>query len=138
MRAVETGKDSGLETQHVRVAHGPATWVLGPQHQTLMNFMSRGSRALVTALVSFAGATASYPAHALHAAPARGTTTAPPPLMDAPTAKLDPLDPLDQASPSRGQGAGDSLLIPAHCRHRVAHTAARTVWLALHFGEDPA
>ncbi|MBK9218193.1 MAG: cupin domain-containing protein [Uliginosibacterium sp.] len=35
-------------------------------------------------------------------------------------------------------GAGDSLLIPAHCRHRVAHTAARTVWLALHFGEDPA
>lgn len=75
-----------------------------------MNFMSRGSRALVTALVSFAGATASYPAHALHAAPARGTTTAPPPLMDAPTAKLDPLDPLDQASPSRGQGAGDSLL----------------------------
>lgn len=27
--------------------------------------------------------------------------------------------------------AGDSLLIPAHCRHRVAYTAVRTVWLAL-------
>lgn len=27
--------------------------------------------------------------------------------------------------------AGDSLLIPAGCRHRVARTAPRTVWLAL-------
>lgn len=29
---------------------------------------------------------------------------------------------------------GDSLLLPAHCRHRVAWTAAdeQTVWLALH------
>lgn len=27
---------------------------------------------------------------------------------------------------------GDSLLIPAHCRHRVAGTAPRTVWLAVH------
>ncbi len=35
--------------------------------------------------------------------------------------------------PERTLVAGDSLLIPAHCRHRVAHTAARTVWLALHF-----
>lgn len=26
---------------------------------------------------------------------------------------------------------GDALLIPAECRHRVAYTAARTVWLAL-------
>lgn len=26
---------------------------------------------------------------------------------------------------------GDSLLIPAGCRHRVAYTAPRTVWLAL-------
>ncbi|MGC3962626.1 MAG: cupin domain-containing protein [Rhodocyclaceae bacterium] len=28
--------------------------------------------------------------------------------------------------------AGDSLLIPAHCRHRVASTEAETVWLAIH------
>lgn len=27
---------------------------------------------------------------------------------------------------------GDSLLIPAHRRHRVASTAGRTVWLAVH------
>lgn len=27
--------------------------------------------------------------------------------------------------------AGDSLLIPAHCRHRVAATDPRTVWLAI-------
>lgn len=26
---------------------------------------------------------------------------------------------------------GDSLLIPAHCRHRVAATDPRTVWLAI-------
>lgn len=31
--------------------------------------------------------------------------------------------------------AGDCLLIPTNCRHRVAHTALRTVWLAAHFGE---
>ena len=28
--------------------------------------------------------------------------------------------------------AGDYVLIPAHCRHRVAWTASSTVWLALH------
>lgn len=28
-------------------------------------------------------------------------------------------------------GAGDSLLIPAHCRHRVAASDSRTVWLAI-------
>lgn len=28
--------------------------------------------------------------------------------------------------------AGDSLLIPAHCRHRVASTGPNTVWLAVH------
>ena len=28
-------------------------------------------------------------------------------------------------------GVGDSLLIPAGCRHRVAYTAPRTVWLVL-------
>ena len=28
-------------------------------------------------------------------------------------------------------GPGDSLLIPAHCRHRVADTRPRTVWLAI-------
>jgi len=27
--------------------------------------------------------------------------------------------------------AGECLLIPAHCRHRVVHTAPRTVWLAV-------
>lgn len=31
--------------------------------------------------------------------------------------------------------AGDVVLIPAGQRHRVAYTAPRTVWLALHFGE---
>ena len=32
---------------------------------------------------------------------------------------------------------GDHVLIPAHCRHRVAWTAdgEPTVWLAVHFGE---
>lgn len=29
---------------------------------------------------------------------------------------------------------GDSLLIPAHCRHRVAETGLRTVWLAIFHG----
>jgi len=29
--------------------------------------------------------------------------------------------------------AGDSLLIPAHAKHRVSHTSADAVWLALHF-----
>jgi cupin 2 domain-containing protein len=28
--------------------------------------------------------------------------------------------------------SGDSLCIPAHCRHRVARTGSRTVWLAVH------
>lgn len=32
--------------------------------------------------------------------------------------------------------SGDSLLIPAGCRHRVAHTAPRTVWLALFFAKE--
>jgi cupin 2 domain-containing protein len=27
---------------------------------------------------------------------------------------------------------GDSLCIPAHCRHRVSRTGLRTVWLAVH------
>jgi len=31
---------------------------------------------------------------------------------------------------------GDSLLIPAHTKHRVAGTSADAVWLALHFRED--
>ena len=32
---------------------------------------------------------------------------------------------------------GDSVCIPAHCRHRVASTAPRTVWLAVHIlGDD--
>jgi len=29
--------------------------------------------------------------------------------------------------------AGDHLLIPAHCRHRVASTSADAHWIALHF-----
>jgi cupin 2 domain-containing protein len=28
---------------------------------------------------------------------------------------------------------GDHLLIPAHTRHRVAHTSADALWLAVHF-----
>ncbi len=31
---------------------------------------------------------------------------------------------------------GDSLLIPAHVKHRVADTSADAVWLALHFRKD--
>lgn len=35
----------------------------------------------------------------------------------------------------RGLEPGDCLLIPAHCRHRVAWTAqgVRSIWLAVHF-----
>lgn len=32
----------------------------------------------------------------------------------------------------RRLGPGDYLLIPAHCRHRVARTDRPTVWLAVH------
>jgi len=32
--------------------------------------------------------------------------------------------------------AGDSLCIAAHCRHRVASTASRSVWLAVHILGD--
>ena len=31
--------------------------------------------------------------------------------------------------------AGDYLLIPAHCRHRVEQTSQDALWLALHFRE---
>jgi len=33
---------------------------------------------------------------------------------------------------------GDSIMLPAHCRHRVEETAANeaTVWLALHLSEE--
>ena len=34
----------------------------------------------------------------------------------------------------RRLGPGDHLLIPAHCRHRVARTEDPTVWLAVHLG----
>lgn len=36
----------------------------------------------------------------------------------------------------RVMNQGDYLMIPAHCRHRVAWTDAKekTVWLAVHFG----
>lgn len=33
--------------------------------------------------------------------------------------------------------AGDSLLIPARCRHRVKSTSQDAVWLALHFPDEP-
>ncbi|AFY60972.1 cupin domain-containing protein [Synechococcus sp. PCC 6312] len=29
--------------------------------------------------------------------------------------------------------AGDYLLLPAHCRHRVVETSENAIWLALHF-----
>jgi cupin 2 domain-containing protein len=32
--------------------------------------------------------------------------------------------------------AGDPLLIPARCRHRVERTSPDAVWLALHFSPD--
>jgi cupin 2 domain-containing protein len=31
---------------------------------------------------------------------------------------------------------GDHLLLPAHCRHRVAWTSAETIWLAIHLAPD--
>ncbi len=34
--------------------------------------------------------------------------------------------------------AGDPLLIPAHCRHRVDHTSPDAIYLALHYQEEPA
>jgi cupin 2 domain-containing protein len=40
---------------------------------------------------------------------------------------------------ARVLGPGDYLLIPAHCRHRVEWTDPdqKTVWLALHFRDNP-
>ncbi|WP_394558775.1 cupin domain-containing protein [Aquipseudomonas alcaligenes] len=32
----------------------------------------------------------------------------------------------------RQMAAGDALLIPAHCRHRVAECSLDAIWLALH------
>lgn len=32
--------------------------------------------------------------------------------------------------------AGDSLLIPAHQRHRVTYTSSPCIWLALHMGKS--
>jgi cupin 2 domain-containing protein len=32
-------------------------------------------------------------------------------------------------------GTGDWIVIPAHARHRIVHTAERTVWLAVHVGK---
>lgn len=34
--------------------------------------------------------------------------------------------------------AGDALLIPAHCIHRVASTSRDARWIALHFESKPA
>ena len=36
----------------------------------------------------------------------------------------------------RTLAAGDWLLIPAHCRHRVEHTSDDALWLAVHVGID--
>jgi len=43
---------------------------------------------------------------------------------------------IEGESSPRVMSPGDYLMIPAHCRHRVAWTDARekTVWLAVHFG----
>ena len=38
-----------------------------------------------------------------------------------------------EAGESISMTAGDSLLIPAHCRHRVERTSGDAIWLALHF-----
>lgn len=40
---------------------------------------------------------------------------------------------LEFADGSLTLAAGDALLIPAHCRHRVAACSADAIWLALHF-----
>lgn len=37
----------------------------------------------------------------------------------------------------RRLGPGDYLLIPAHCRHRVARTEQPTIWLAVHVELQP-
>ena len=43
-----------------------------------------------------------------------------------------------EGEPDAELAPGDALLLPAHCRHRVAWTdpAKATVWLALHLFED--
>lgn len=43
-----------------------------------------------------------------------------------------------EGAPERYLAPGDHMLLPAHCRHRVAWTAddEPTVWLAVHFGES--
>ncbi|MBC9250335.1 phosphoribosylaminoimidazole carboxylase [Pseudomonas alcaligenes] len=40
---------------------------------------------------------------------------------------------LEFADGSLALTAGDALLIPAQCRHRVAACSADAIWLALHF-----
>ncbi len=41
-----------------------------------------------------------------------------------------------EGGPEHVLGAGDSLMLPAHCRHRVEWTTpdGPTVWLAIHLG----
>lgn len=36
---------------------------------------------------------------------------------------------------TRTLAAGDWLQLPARCRHRIAHTAAQTLWLAVHMAK---
>jgi cupin 2 domain-containing protein len=45
----------------------------------------------------------------------------------------------DDSKEPRRLGAGDHILIPAGCRHRVAWTDpdVKTVWLAVHFAAAP-
>jgi cupin 2 domain-containing protein len=45
---------------------------------------------------------------------------------------------IDGEPGDRSLAAGDFILLPAHCRHRVTWTdeAGPTVWLAIHFGKS--
>jgi cupin 2 domain-containing protein len=42
-----------------------------------------------------------------------------------------------ESGESRHLTAGDPLLIPAHCRHRVDHSSPDALWLALHYQQEP-
>ncbi len=42
---------------------------------------------------------------------------------------------LQYADASVELAAGDHLLIPAHCRHRVVEVSEDAIWLALHIGQ---
>jgi len=44
---------------------------------------------------------------------------------------------LFESGETRQLTAGDPLLIPAHCRHRVDRTSPDALWLALHYQQVP-